>query len=319
VGTERAFTFLSIICDPHPFDTGSNAKPKSPEMRLHHYLLTTINFLCVRLISSFGTSATSRRGIDKATGSTLFPPPHTHMSWTSSRTFAKVTGEDPDIEKLFQANRAWVDAVNKDGPEYFQKLGSGQSPKFLYIGCSDARVAVSKLTGTNPGELFVHRNIANMVVSSDLNLLAVLTYAVEQLNVKHILVTGHYDCGGIRAAVKKQDFGQVLDAWLQNIRDVYRLHKEELDSIEDDEDRHRRLVELNVLEQCLNLYKTSVVQRKRLETYSDPNKTFTYPRIHGLVFDPSVSCWLLLGHTYPLSILALSRLSVIALLQRRES
>jgi carbonic anhydrase len=127
-------------------------------------------------------------------------------------------------------------------------------------------VAVSKLTGTEMGELFVHRKNANMVVSSDLNLLAVLTYAVEQLNIKHILLTGHYDCGGIRAAVKKKDFGQVLDAWLQNVRDVYRLHKEELDSIEDDEDRHRRLVELNVLEQCLNLYKTSVVQRKRLET-----------------------------------------------------
>ena len=137
------------------------------------------------------------------------------------------------------------------------------------------------------GELFVHRNIANMVVSADLNLLSVLTYAVEHLKVKHILVTGHYDCGGVRAAVQKKDYGQVLDAWLQNIRDVYRLHKDELDSIEDEEQRHRRLVELNVLEQCLNLYKTSVVQRKRLETYADPKIKMTQPRIHGLVFDPA--------------------------------
>jgi carbonic anhydrase len=124
-------------------------------------------------------------------------------------------------------------------------------------------------------------------LNCDLNLLAILTFAVEHLNVKHILVTGHYDCGGIRASMKKQDFGQALDAWLQNIRDVHRLHRLELDAIEDGEERHRRLVELNVLEQCLNLYKNSVVQKKRLETHADPNEPFTYPRVHGLVFDPA--------------------------------
>jgi len=124
-------------------------------------------------------------------------------------------------------------------------------------------------------------------VSADLNLLSVLTYAVEHLKVKHILVTGHYDCGGIRAAVKKQDYGQVLDAWLQNIRDVYRLHKKELDAIVDDEAKHRRLVELNVVEQCLNLYKTEVVQKRRWQTHQDEKEPMTTPRIHGLVFDPA--------------------------------
>jgi carbonic anhydrase len=206
-----------------------------------------------------------------------------------SRPFSsavKPDGEDPDIEKLFVANREWVDSVNAEDPTFFQKQAKGQAPKFLYIGCSDSRVAISKLIGVEMGQVFVHRNIANMVVSSDLNLLAVLTYAVEHLNVKHILVTGHYDCGGVRAAVKKQGLGQVLNAWLQNIRDVYRIHKTELDSIKDEEARHRRLVELNVQEQCLNLYKTSVVQRKRLDTHANPRVAFTYPRIHGLVFDP---------------------------------
>lgn len=195
--------------------------------------------------------------------------------------------KDPAIERLFQKNRAWVERVNKDDPSFFAELAKGQSPDYLYIGCSDSRVAVSDLMGIEMGELFVHRNIANMVISSDLNLLSVLTYAVEHLKVRHILVTGHYDCGGVRAAEQKQDKGQILDAWLQNIRDVYRLHKKELDKIHDAEARHRRLVELNVSEQCLNLYKTSVVQRRRLETFSSEKAGQTTPRIHGLVFDPA--------------------------------
>ena len=136
------------------------------------------------------------------------------------------------------------------------------------------------------GQLFVHRNVANLVISTDLNLLSILTYAVEHLHVKHILVAGHYDCGGVRAATEMKEHG-VLDAWLSNIRDVYRLHREELDSILDTEKRHRRLVELNVAEQCLNLYKTGVVQKKRLDTHKDPAIPFAYPRIHGLVFDPA--------------------------------
>jgi carbonic anhydrase len=200
---------------------------------------------------------------------------------------AKKAPEDPAIEALFARNRDWRERISKEDPSFFPTLAKGQSPEFLYIGCSDSRVAISDLTGVQLGQLFVHRNIANMVVSADLNLLSVLTYAVDILKVKHILVTGHYDCGGIRAAAKQQDHGQVLNSWLQNIRDVYRLYKEELDAIEDDEARHRRLVELNVVEQCLNLYKTSVVQKARLETSSDPNDSGLRPRIHGLVFDPA--------------------------------
>lgn len=203
------------------------------------------------------------------------------------QSFKDSFGKDPAVERLFKMNRAWVTRVSQENPEFFLKLAEGQSPTYLYIGCSDSRVTVSDLMGVEMGELFVHRNIANMVISSDLNLLSVLTYAVEHLKVQHILVTGHYDCGGVRAAVQKKEMGQILDAWLQNIRDVYRLHKKELDRISDDELRHRRLVELNVSEQCLNLYKTSVVQRRRLETYNSSDMKLATPRIHGLVFDPA--------------------------------
>jgi carbonic anhydrase len=193
--------------------------------------------------------------------------------------------EDPELNEMFRANAAWVKQKNIEDPEFFKVQGEGQSPNFLYIGCSDSRVAITNLTGVEMGRMFVHRNIANLVVSADLNLLSVLTYAVEHLQVRHILVCGHYDCGGVRAAMKGQSLG-VLDAWLQNIRDVYRLHKDELDAIEDPELRHRHLVELNIVEQCLNLYKTSVVQKKRMETHADDSQPFAYPRIHGLVFDP---------------------------------
>ena len=195
--------------------------------------------------------------------------------------------DDHALEKLFVRNREWVDKVNKQDPDFFPKLGAGQAPEYLYIGCSDSRVSISSLIGVEMGELFVHRNIANMVVSADLNLLSVLTYAVVHLKVKHILLTGHYDCGGVRAAMKQQDIGPVLDAWVQNIRDVYRLHQMELDAIEDEEERHRRLVELNVAEQCINIYKTSVVQKARHETHADPTLPVAYPRVHGLVFDPA--------------------------------
>ena len=197
------------------------------------------------------------------------------------------TPTDPAIERLFVRNRKWVAEINEQDPYYFPNLGSGQHPEYLYIGCSDSRVSIASLTGLQMGEVFVHRNVANLVVATDLNFLAVLTYAVEHLKVKHILVTGHYNCGGVRAAMKPKDIGPVLDAWVQNIRDVYRLHQDELDAIADPEERHHRLVELNVAEQCLNIYKTSVVQKKRLETHADPNAPFSYPRVHGLVFDPS--------------------------------
>jgi len=197
-------------------------------------------------------------------------------------------GDDPDhnLELILENNKRWVAETNEMDPEFFTELGKGQAPEYLYIGCSDSRVVASEMLQLGLGQLFVHRNVANLVVANDLNLLSVLNYAVAHLDVKHILVTGHYDCGGVRAAMKNQELG-ILDAWLQHIRDTYRLHREELEAIEDLEARHRRLVEINVVEQCLNVYKTTVVQRKRLETHGDPTSDFAYPRIHGLVFDPS--------------------------------
>ena len=331
---------------------------------------------------------------------------------------------DHDLEEILANNKRWVAATNAADPTFFPKLAEGQSPQFLYVGCSDSRLVPNDMLGLGLGNLFVHRNVANLVVASDLNFLSVLTYAVEHLDVKHVLVTGHYDCGGVRAAMKNRGLGAssesvspssakneveldeldsaapmastrcraastpstrpseslpvsgtvsrlrrstqvinseqkinlnltpgrwrlretavtpstnaavrestrlarelwqlrdaarrvcwvaaaastrdrhreadtpssqnsdagVLDGWLTNIRDVSRLHKAELEAIDDFEQRHRRLVELNVVEQCLNVYKTAVVQKKRLETHGDPDVAFAYPRIHGLVFDPA--------------------------------
>jgi carbonic anhydrase len=196
-----------------------------------------------------------------------------------TRTFTTSSEEDPAIAELLANNRKWVDEVNAKDATFFPKLGAGQAPKYLYIGCADSRVAVGNLMGIEMGDVFIHRNIANMVVASDLSFLSVLSYAVDYLKVQHILVTGHYECGGVKAAATPAAKGQILDAWLQNIRDVYRLHKHELESINDEQLQHRRMVELNVQEQCLNVFKTSIVQRRRKEE----NK----PEIHGMVFDPS--------------------------------
>jgi len=193
-----------------------------------------------------------------------------------------------DLDDLLRGNKKWVEETTRNNPNFFRRFAKGQSPRFLYIGCSDSRVPANTITGTHPNELFVHRNVANLVVSNDLNFLTVLNYAVDVLKVSHIIVTGHYDCGGVRAAMQNQDHG-VLENWLCNIRDVYRIHYDELEKIEDIEQRTRRLVELNVVEQCLNIFKTGVVQRRRLESHL--NKTseadIVTPRIHGLVFDPS--------------------------------
>ena len=156
--------------------------------------------------------------------------------------------------------------------EMFFKLATGQEPTYLWIGCSDSRVPENKILGVQPGEVFVHRNVANVVAHADTNLLSVLTYAIEALSIRHILVVGHYDCGGVRAAMNNQralggDSSTVIDNWLTGVRDVYRLHADELDAIEDPEERHRRLVEKNVVEQCLNVFKTGVVQHHRLKTF----------------------------------------------------
>lgn len=161
--------------------------------------------------------------------------------------------------RLFENNKAWVNQQKKKDPDFFNQLAQGQSPNYLWIGCSDSRVPANEITGTKPGEMFVHRNIANMVVHSDMNLLSVLSYAVEVLKVKHIIVCGHYGCGGVMAAMGNKQFG-LIDNWLRHIKDVYRYHYKELDAIKDVEQRGRRLVELNVIEQVHDLGKTSIVQ-----------------------------------------------------------
>jgi carbonic anhydrase len=163
-------------------------------------------------------------------------------------------------EKLLLENKAWSREKIQEDPEYFKRLANLQTPEFLWIGCSDSRVPADQITGTEPGEIFVQRNIANMVVHTDLNLLSVLEYAVVHLHVKHIIVCGHYGCGGIKAAISHHNMG-IINKWLRNIKDVYRLHEDELNAIVDEEQKVDRLVELNVEEQVLNLAKTSIVQK----------------------------------------------------------
>ncbi|MBP6826772.1 MAG: carbonic anhydrase [Saprospiraceae bacterium] len=164
------------------------------------------------------------------------------------------------IEQIFANNKKWIAGKLALDPSYFENLNKGQNPEFLYIGCSDSRVTAEDLMGVQPGEVFVHRNIANMVISIDLNVMSVINYSVRHLKVNHIIVCGHYSCGGIKAAMQSVDLG-ILNPWLRNIRDVYRLHKDELNAITDEQARYNRLVELNVQEQCVNLIKTASVQQ----------------------------------------------------------
>jgi carbonic anhydrase len=179
-------------------------------------------------------------------------------------------------EKLLLENKAWASEKVHDDPDYFNRLAHIQSPEFLWIGCSDSRVPANEITNTQPGEIFVHRNIANMVVNTDVNLLSVLDYAVNHLKVKHVVVCGHYGCGGVKAAATQSDFQPVLNMWLRNIKDVYRLHREELNTIKEEEKRIDRLVELNVREQVNNLAKTSIVQRAWKQNNA--------PDLHGWVY-----------------------------------
>ncbi len=180
-----------------------------------------------------------------------------------------------EIDKIFENNKNWISNKLETDPDYFNQLGEGQSPELLYIGCSDSRVTAEELMGAKPGEIFVHRNIANMVVSIDLNSMSVINYAVEHLKVKHVVVCGHTACGGVKAAMDSKDLG-ILNPWLRNIRDVYRTHAKELNSIEDEEQKYDRLVELNTQEQCVNLIKTAVVQKAIRQRGL---------KIHGWVFD----------------------------------
>ncbi|MDP5170437.1 MAG: carbonic anhydrase [Bacteroidia bacterium] len=179
-------------------------------------------------------------------------------------------------DRVFINNQAWIAEKKATDKEFFQKLSQGQNPEFLYIGCSDSRVTVEELTGAGPGDIFVHRNIANVVSNNDLNVMSVIEYAVAHLQVEHIVVCGHYYCGGVKAAMQSSDLG-ILNPWLRNIRDVYRLHQEELDAIDDEDARYKRLVELNVEEQAINVIKTAVVQKAYLERGT--------PIVHGWVFD----------------------------------
>jgi len=163
-------------------------------------------------------------------------------------------------EKLLADNKAWADNQVESDPMYFKRLASQQAPEFLWIGCSDSRVPADRITGTQPGEIFVHRNIANLVVNTDINLLSVLQYAVEVLKVKHVIVCGHYGCGGVKAAMNQEFYG-IINNWLKEIKDVYRLHREEVDRFTNEEERTNKLVELNVCEQIFNLAKTSIIQK----------------------------------------------------------
>ena len=163
-------------------------------------------------------------------------------------------------EELLQGNRDWVAKQLAIDPDFFTNLAKGQNPDVLWIGCSDSRVPANEVTNSKPGEVFVHRNIANMCVHSDMNMLSVLDYAVNVLKVKHVIVAGHYNCGGIAAALSSQQFG-LIDNWLRHIKDVYRMHSTELDTIENEADKINRLVELNVVEQVYNLCKTTIVQK----------------------------------------------------------
>ncbi len=164
-----------------------------------------------------------------------------------------------DISKIFSNNQKWIEEKLAVDTAYFDSLAKGQNPDILYIGCSDSRVSAEDIMGASPGEVFVHRNIANMVSNLDLSAMSVINYAVAHLKVNHIIVCGHYNCGGVKAALAADDLG-LLNPWLRNIRDVYRIHKEELNTMENDMDKYNRLVELNVQEQCVNVLKTAEVQ-----------------------------------------------------------
>lgn len=184
--------------------------------------------------------------------------------------------EDKTYNDIFEANKLWVEKKNAEDPEFFKHLSEDQTPDFLYIGCSDSRVHANEIMGLKPGQVFVHRNIANMVINTDLNVLSVINYAVLELKVKYIVVCGHYNCGGIRAAMRFQDSG-LISPWLRSIRDVYRLHENELSRIKNEEERYKRFVELNIYEQCINVIKVREVR----EAF---NKT-GYPKIVGWVYD----------------------------------
>jgi carbonic anhydrase len=179
-------------------------------------------------------------------------------------------------EQIFENNRRWIAQQTRSNQDFFRHLAREQNPDYLYIGCSDSRVTAEEMMGLGPGEAFVHRNVANLVNNVDLNVMSVINYAIRHLKVKHIIVCGHYNCGGVKAAMVPKDFG-ILNPWLRSIRDVYRIHKAELNAITDERKKYDRLVELNVIEQCINIIKTAALQL----SYAAEG----YPQVHGWVFD----------------------------------
>lgn len=181
-------------------------------------------------------------------------------------------------EDLLENNRKWIKQKTSGNAHFFEQLSKEQNPDYLYIGCSDSRVSAEEMMGLGPGEVFVHRNVANLVNNVDLNVMAVINYAIRYLNVKHIIVCGHYNCGGVKAAMEAKDMG-ILNPWLRNIRDVYRHNKTELNAITDQEARYKKLVELNVHEQCINVIKTAALQLHYVAE--------GFPLVHGWVFDIS--------------------------------
>jgi carbonic anhydrase len=180
-------------------------------------------------------------------------------------------------EVLLHDNKHWAARKAAEDPGFFERLLHVQSPEFLWIGCSDSRVPPDQITQTEPGEIFIHRNVANLVVNTDVNLMSVLDYAVNHLKIKHVVVCGHYGCGGVKAALSNDDFNQVLNMWLRNIKDIYRIHRKEMEAIDNEDSRINRMVELNVKEQVFNLAKTAIIQK----AWANDNR----PDLHGWVYD----------------------------------
>jgi carbonic anhydrase len=180
-------------------------------------------------------------------------------------------------EALLNDNKHWAAKKRAEDPSFFERLLHVQAPEFLWIGCSDSRVPPNQITQTEPGEIFIHRNVANLVVNTDVNLMSVLEFAVNHLNIKHVVVCGHYGCGGVKAAMSNTDLNQVLNMWLRNIKDVYRIHRKELEAITDDDKRLNKMVELNVREQVFNLAKTAIIQK----SWNSEHR----PDLHGWVYD----------------------------------
>lgn len=180
-------------------------------------------------------------------------------------------------EILLQDNKTWAAKKIEEDPDFFERLLHVQTPEFLWIGCSDSRVPPNEITQTEPGEIFIHRNVANLVVSTDVNLMSVLDYAVNHLKIKHVVVCGHYGCGGVKAAMSNEDFNQVLNMWLRNIKDIYRFHRKEMEAIANEDHRLNKMVELNVKEQVFNLAKTAIIQK----AWANEQR----PDLHGWVYD----------------------------------